>query len=74
MNSPLLILEIAVLILGLSLLMLDLWTPPDRKPLLGYGAAVALVLVLGYSFFQFDLSGEQWKDFRTTQPHPNACL
>src|SRR5438477_6246192 len=56
MNSPLLILEIAVLILGLSLLMLDLWTPPDRKPLLGYGAAVALVLVLGYSFFQFDLS------------------
>jgi len=55
MNASLMILEIAVMVLGLGLLLLDLWTPPDRKRLLGYGAAVALALVLGYSFIKFGL-------------------
>src|SRR5580765_5995190 len=50
------ILEIAVVVLGLALLLLDLWTPADRKRFLGYGAALALTVVLVYSFFRFDLS------------------
>jgi len=50
------ILEIAVLVLGLALLLLDLWTPADHKRFLGYGAGLALTVVLGYSFFRFDLS------------------
>src|SRR5712691_6162865 len=50
MNSHLLILEIAVLVLGLTLLLLDLWTPVEQKRVLGYGAALALLVVLGYSF------------------------
>ena len=50
MNGSLIILEIAVLALGLALLLLDLWTPPERKRLLGYGAAAALIMILGYSF------------------------
>jgi len=54
MNASLMILEIAVLVLGLGVLLLDLWTPPERRRLLGYGAAAALVLVLVYSFFRFD--------------------
>ena len=58
MNTSLMILEIAVLVLGLGLLLLDLWTPVERKALLGYGAAVALAIVLGYSFFKFSLSAE----------------
>lgn len=56
MNCSLTILEIAVLVLGLGLLLLDLWTPADHKRFLGYGAAIALAVVLGYSFFQFDLA------------------
>ena len=54
------ILEIAVLVLGLGLLLLDLWTPPERKRLLGHGAAAALVLVLVFSFFRFDVSAPQY--------------
>lgn len=54
MNPSLTILELAVLALGLGLLLLDLWTAPERKPFLGYGAAVALGLVLVFSFIRFD--------------------
>ena len=50
MNASLIILEIAVLFLGLCLLLLDLWTPPERKRLLGYGAVVALIVIFAYSF------------------------
>jgi NADH-quinone oxidoreductase subunit N len=50
MNASLMILEIAVLILGLGLLLVDLWTAPEKKRLLGYGAAAALGLILLYSF------------------------
>jgi NADH-quinone oxidoreductase subunit N len=60
MNTPLLILEIAVLALGLALLLLDLWTPVARKPLLGYGAAAALALIFAYSFAKFDSSTVQF--------------
>jgi NADH-quinone oxidoreductase subunit N len=50
MKLSLCILEIAVLLLGLGVLLLDLWTPADRKRWLGYGAALGLGLVLAYSF------------------------
>src|SRR6185436_14099859 len=53
MNPSLTILELAVLALGLALLLIDLWTPHERKRLLGYGAAAALALVLAYSFVRF---------------------
>jgi len=59
MNASLMILEVSVLILGLLLLLLDLWTAPDRKPLLGYGAAAALVVALCYSF-RLDGATEQF--------------
>ena len=39
-------LEIAVLVLGLAVLLIDLWTPVERKPFLGYGAAAGLGLIL----------------------------
>jgi NADH-quinone oxidoreductase subunit N len=54
MNASVTILELAVLALGLGLLLLDLWTAPERKRFLGYGAAVALGLVLVFSFLRFD--------------------
>src|SRR5688572_21594191 len=54
MNPSLTVLELAVLALGLGLLLLDLWTAPERKPFLGYGAAAALGLVLLFSFLRFD--------------------
>jgi NADH-quinone oxidoreductase subunit N len=50
MNYSLLILEIAVLVLGLGLLLVDLWTPPANRRFLGYGAAAALGLILLASF------------------------
>ena len=53
MNPSLTILELAVLALGLALLLVDLWTAPERKRHLGYGAAAALGLVLAYSFARF---------------------
>ena len=54
MNPSLTILELAILALGLALLLVDLWTAPERKRFLGYGAAVALGLVLVFSFLRFD--------------------
>ncbi|MBI3415760.1 MAG: NADH-quinone oxidoreductase subunit N [Verrucomicrobia bacterium] len=50
MNSSLMILEIAVLVSGLGVLLIDLWTPADGKRALGYGAAAAVALILAYSF------------------------
>ena len=49
-------LEIAVLLLGLGLLLLDLWTPSKRKPLLGYVAAVGLFGIFLCSF-SFEVTG-----------------
>ena len=54
MNPSLMILELAVLALGLGLLLIDLWTAPERKRFLGYGAAIALLLILLFSFLRFD--------------------
>src|SRR5206468_8719705 len=42
-------LEIYVLILGLGLLLIDLWTAPERKRWLGYGAVVGLTVLFFYS-------------------------
>ncbi len=51
MNFSLMSLEIAVVVLGLGLLLVDLWLPPERKRLLGYSAAAALALLLLASIF-----------------------
>ncbi len=55
----LMILEIAVVVLGLATLLIDLWTAPERKRFLGYGAAAALGVLLIYSFVRFDSSTVQ---------------
>jgi len=43
-------LEIAVAALAMVLLLLELWTPDELKPKLGYAAAAGLALILGWSF------------------------
>ncbi len=50
MNLSLMSLEIAVVLLGLVVLVADLWLPAERKRLLGYAAAAALGLLLLNSF------------------------
>jgi NADH-quinone oxidoreductase subunit N len=50
MNASLLSLEYGVVITALALLMIDLWTPLERKRQLGYGAAAALGVILVLSF------------------------
>lgn len=50
MNYHLIILEIAVVVLGLGILLADLWTPAKEKRKLGYLAAIALGLILIGSF------------------------
>jgi len=50
MNYPLMILEIEVVLLGLGILLLDLWTPVEKKRDLGYLAAGLLGLILIGSF------------------------
>jgi len=57
MNYSLTILEMAVVLLGLAVLLADLWTPATLKRQLGYAAAVALGLVLLFSFSSFVDSG-----------------
>lgn len=66
MNSFLhLKLEIGVLILGLGVLLLDLWMPAENRRKLGWFAAAALVLMLVVSFiyppyfFKIE-AGQQW--------------
>jgi NADH-quinone oxidoreductase subunit N len=46
MNLSLISLEVCVLILGLVVLVADLWLPVERKKLLGYAAAAGLALLL----------------------------
>ncbi|MCL5096359.1 MAG: NADH-quinone oxidoreductase subunit N [Candidatus Omnitrophica bacterium] len=50
MNALLTLPEIAVVALGLGLLLLDLWTPPDQKRQLGYIAVAGLGLILAATF------------------------
>ena len=49
MNSSLMSLELAVLVSGLFFLLLDLWTAPEKKRLLGYGAAAVVGLIFLWS-------------------------
>jgi len=50
MNLSLITLEMAVVLLGLIVLMADLWLPAERKRALGYAAAAALLLLFLNSF------------------------
>jgi len=50
MNYSLISLEIAVALLGLGVLLLDLWTPAAQKRQLGHAAAAALGFILLFSF------------------------
>ncbi len=60
--------ELSVLILGLGVLLLDLWMPPENRRKLGYLVAAALVLMLVATFFwppytlKIVTAGE-WKHF-----------
>src|SRR5258706_6456687 len=60
MNYSLIVLEIAVVVLGLGLLLADLWTPVEKKRNLGYVAAVGVGLILAWSF---TLGGETQSAF-----------
>ncbi len=50
MSVSYLFLEIAVVLSGLGLLLVDLWTPAEHKRGLGYMAAGAAALILAFSF------------------------
>jgi len=51
MNISASILEIAVVLLGVVIMLADLWTPPKYKSWLGVGSAAGLLLILAGSFF-----------------------
>src|ERR1044072_8942015 len=51
MNISITILEAAVILIGLGILLVDLWIPAERKRALGYAAAAGLVLILIGSLF-----------------------
>lgn len=59
MNASLMILEIAVVLLGLAFLLVDLWTPPQHKRGLGYAAAIAVLILFAFSF-RLDASSSQY--------------
>jgi NADH-quinone oxidoreductase subunit N len=52
MNLSLMSLEVAVVLLGLGVLLLDLWTPTEHKRKLGYVAALVVLAIFGWSFAQ----------------------
>jgi len=56
MNALLLSHELGALILGLGLLLVDLWLPTSEKRKLGYAAAAGVGAILLFSLFQFSLS------------------
>jgi NADH-quinone oxidoreductase subunit N len=60
MNVSLIILEMAVLLLGLGVLLHDLWLPAERRRWLGYLAAAGLLLVLAFSFLRMDAATPQF--------------
>lgn len=59
MNYQTIILDTAVVVLGLGILLADLWTPPEQKRKLGYAAAIGLGLILLGSF-KLDASGVEY--------------
>jgi NADH-quinone oxidoreductase subunit N len=50
MNISVMSLEMAVVLLGLGILLADLWIPPERRRQLGYAAAIGLGVILLGSF------------------------
>lgn len=56
MNLLLLSHEIPTLVLGLALLLVDLWLPPAEKRRLGFAAAAGVGVILLYSLVQFDVA------------------
>jgi NADH-quinone oxidoreductase subunit N len=54
MNASLIVLELAVVILGLVVLVQDWFTPAKDRRTLGFGAVLGVAVVLFYSFFAFD--------------------
>src|SRR5215210_8553038 len=50
MNASLMSLEIAVVLAGLGILLLDLWTAPEHKRRLGYAAALIVACIFACSF------------------------
>jgi NADH-quinone oxidoreductase subunit N len=50
MNLSLMSLEVAVVLLGLGVLLLDLWTAPQHKRKLGYAAALVVLAIFACSF------------------------
>jgi NADH-quinone oxidoreductase subunit N len=63
MNSLFLSHELPVLVLGVGLLLADLWAPPDAKRKLGYVAVLGLGAILLYSLFWFKLPVAAPPDF-----------
>jgi NADH-quinone oxidoreductase subunit N len=64
MNALFLSHELPVLVLGLGLLVADLWVPAPAKRKLGYAAALGLCAILLYSLFWFKLpAGSAQTDF-----------
>lgn len=59
MNVSLLSHEWLVLVLGLGILLADLWLPPSRKRCLGYVAALGVLLILVFSFVAFGAAATQ---------------
>jgi NADH-quinone oxidoreductase subunit N len=51
MNASLMSLEIAAVLAGLGILLLDLWTAPQHKRQLGYAAALIVAVIFAGSFF-----------------------
>ena len=54
MDLSLISLEVGVALLGVLILLIDLWTPEDRKARLGWLVAGGLAAVFCYSFSTFD--------------------
>ena len=54
MDLSLISLEVGVVLLGLLILLIDLWTPEERKADLGWLATGGLAVVFCYSFSTFD--------------------
>ena len=59
MNLALLSHEWLVILLGLAVLLADLWLPPHAKRRLGYAAALGVIAILAYSFIYVRIGPEE---------------
>jgi hypothetical protein len=64
MNIPLMSLEVAVVVLGLGLLVADLWTPGEKKRWLGYVGAIVIGLVFLASYSSLIDAGSAMTAFK----------